>query len=127
MKIKESSYSKYLTIIETLINPALGKIVFNKMNEQDIYNFFKSEKIINISDSTRKIALIIIKSSINYGFSKKYIKYFNKIEIKLKKPKNKITYFTKKEQEILNNYLLENLNLRNLSILLSLYTGLRIG
>lgn len=126
-KIKESSYLKYLSIIESIILPSLGNCIFKKLTLKNIYDFFESDKMLKVSDSTKKITLIIIKSSINYGISKKYRKSFNKIDIKLKKPKSKVTYFTKKEQEFLNQYLIDNLNLRNLGILLSLYTGIRIG
>ncbi len=126
-KIKDSSYSKYDTIIENLIKPQLGNYVFKKMNDKHITEFFKSEKMQRASDSTKKITLIIINSTIKYGIDKNYIKRFTKISLKLKKPKNKVNYFTKTEQEILDNYLQTHLNLRNMGILLALYTGLRIG
>ena len=83
--------------------------------------------MLEVSESTRRTAFIIIKSSIKYGISKKYIKSFNKLNIKIKNSKTKVIYFTRKEQENLYNYLIQNLNLRNLGILISLYTGIRIG
>lgn len=126
-KIKESSYIKYETIIEKLIKPELGNYILKKLNDKIIVDFFKKDKILKASDSIRKTTLIIIKSSINYALDKKYIKKFNNIKIKLKKPKTKIVYFTKTEQAILDNYLRNNLNIRNIGILLTLYTGLRIG
>lgn len=126
-KIKTSSYIKYETIIENLIKPHLGEINIKKLNEKNIHEFFKNEKIRNISDSTKKIILIIINSTIKYGKEKRYLKNVNKITISLKKVKQKVNYFTKVEQETLDNYLKKNLNLRNLGILLALYTGLRIG
>lgn len=126
-QIKDSTYIKYLSIIEKNINPTLGNYNFRKLTVKNIYDFFNSNKMLEVSDSTKKIILIIIKSSINYGICKKYIKSFDKIEIKLKKPKHKVIYFTKREQEILNDYLRNNLDLRNLGILISLYTGIRIG
>lgn len=126
-KIKESSYLKYETIIENLIRPQLGNCQLKKMTDKTIIEFFKSEKMLLTSDSTKKITLIIINSTVKYGIEKNYIKKFNKIKITLKKPKHKVNYFTKTEQEILDNYLRKHLNLRNLGILLALYTGLRLG
>ena len=125
--IKESSYLKYLSTIETIIIPILGEHKFKKITDKDIYNFFNSKKMLEVSESTRRTAFIIIKSSIKYGISKKYIKSFNKLNIKIKNSKTKVIYFTRKEQENLYNYLIQNLNLRNLGILISLYTGIRIG
>ena len=48
-------------------------------------------------------------------------------KIQFKKNKNEITYFTKKEEELLVDYLTNNMNLRNLSILLGLFSGIRVG
>ena len=124
--VKESSYIKYETIINNLIKPQLGQIDIKKITEKTILEFFKTNKIQNTSNSTKKIILIIINSTIKYGNKKKYLKKINKISIPIK-TKHKVNYFTKVEQEILDNYLQKNLNLRNLGILLALYTGLRIG
>lgn len=125
--IKESSYLKYHFIINKIILPKLGKIKFKKLSNKDINDFFNSSKLLELADSTKSIILIIIKFSIKYGVDNKYRKEFGKIEIKFKKSKGKIIYFTKKEQQILENYLNSKLNIRNLGILLSLYTGIRIG
>jgi len=125
--IKESSYNKYLTSIENNIVPYLGNINIKKLKDNDIYDFFNMEKILALSDSTRKILYIIINSSISYSIDNKYIKSFPKLNVKLKTPKNKVIYFTKKEQSIFEKYILDNMNLNNLGLLLDLYTGIRIG
>lgn len=125
--IKESSYNKYLTSIENNIIPYLGNINIKKIKDSDIYDFFNKEEILALSDSTRKILYIIINSSINYCVDNKYIKSFPKLKVKLKVPKHKVIYFTKKEQYIFEKYILNNINLNNLGLLLDLYTGIRIG
>lgn len=126
-KVKYTTYCKYQSLIETTINPLLGNIVFKKLNPDNINTFFEDEKIIRLSDSTKKIIYIIIKSSIKYALENKYRKSFPILNIKIKQPKPRIEYFTKKEQYILEKYLYENLNLKTLPILVDLYTGLRLG
>lgn len=101
--------------------------MFKKIKGKDFSNFFENEKIVCLSDSTKNLLLIIINSTINYGVEKKYRKSFPSLRIKIKEPKARIVYFTKKEQNILEKYVNDNLNLRNLAILMDLYTGLRIA
>ena len=47
--------------------------------------------------------------------------------MRFQKEKNEITYFSKKEQELIVNYINEHMNLRNLLVLVALFTGARIG
>lgn len=124
---KTTTFYKYQSVIERNIKPILGDVVFKKIRSEDISNFFENEKIIYLSDSTKNLLLIIINSSIKYGVERKYRKSFPSIKIKIKQPKGRIVYLTKKEQNILEKHLNDNLNLRNLAILIDLYTGLRIG
>jgi len=126
-KVKESSYLKYLNMIETYISTLLGNIKFNKLKNSDIKSFFENERINELSESVKNNLFIIISASINYGINKKYRRKFIIEKIQFKKVKNEVTYFTKKEQEILVEYLTKNMNLRNLSILLGLSLGIRIG
>ena len=126
-EVKESSYLKYLIIVESYISLLLGNINFKKIKNKDIKLFFENEKIIGLSDSLKSNIFIIINASINYGINKKYRKKITIAKIPFKKIKNEITYFTKREEEILVDYLTKNMNLRNLSILLGLFSGIRIG
>ena len=126
-EIKESTYLKYLIMIDTYIIDLLGKIKFKKVNNNDIKSFFEIEKISKLSDSVKNNLFIILNASITYGIKQKYRKKFIIEKIQFKRTKNEITYFTKKEEEILVDYLMNNMNLRNLSILLGLFSGIRIG
>lgn len=126
-KIKESTYLKYLTTIDTYIISLIGDIKFNNISNATIENFFKSEKINILSSSLKNNIFIILNASIKYGINKKYRKSFIINKIKFKKSKNKVNYFTKNEEKILVEYLTNNMNLRNLSILIGLFSGIRIG
>ena len=124
---KESTYLKYLSIIDTHIINTLGTINFKELKPSDIISFFNSDEIDILSNSSKNIILIVINSSINYGIERKYRKSFDNIDLKFKKDKNELTYFTLKEQKILEEYIYSNMNIKTLPILVSLYTGMRIG
>ena len=125
--IKESSFNKYMFSIKKYLVPYLGDYEFRKLKEKNIFEFYEQEEINKLGNSTKNILLIIIQSSISYGVEKKYKKSLLDLDIKFQKKKNEITYFTKKEQDIIEEYINNNMNIRNLSILFSLYTGVRIG
>ena len=125
--VKESTYIKYLYIIETHIISVLGSIDFKKLKSNDITFFLSKEEINILSSSTKTYILLILKSSIKYGVDMKYRKSFDTLDIRYKKEKNEITYFTIKEQQVIEDYIKSNMNLRNLPILVALYTGVRIG
>lgn len=125
--IKTTTFYKYQSVINGNIKPILGDIVFKKIKGEDINNFFEKENIVSLSDSMKNLLLIVVNASIKYGVERKYRKSFPVIQIKIKHPKARVVYLTKKEQSILGKHLNDNLNLRNLAILIDLYTGLRIG
>ncbi len=125
--IKESTYIKYLYIVETHIIPFLGKYDFRKIKQKNVLAFFNQEQLETLSDSMKNTILIIINSTISYGISIGYRRSFDYLDMKFKKKKNDITYFTIKEQETIEKYLQDNMNIKNLAILVALYTGVRIG
>jgi len=125
--IKESSFNKYMFCIEKYLDPYLGDSEFKKIKEKNIFNFYEEDEINKLSNSTKNILLIIIQSCISYGIEKKYRKNSLELDIKFQKKRNEITYFTQKEQNIIEEHINNNMNIRNLAVLFSLYTGVRIG
>ncbi len=125
--IKEQSRIKYENTMYSYIFPILGNIKYKKINAVCIQSFFKNDRIANLSPSTQKTLLYIIKNSIQYGVENKYRKPLGTLEIKIKKPKSKVIYLTKCEQEILEKYLRNKDDIRALGILVCLYTGIRLG
>ena len=81
-----------------------------------------------MAEKTIKDITIILKGSIKKGINEDKIKH---IELTFNYPKdnkeNKIYVLTKREQNKITNYVLENINSRNIGILISLYSGIRIG
>ncbi len=125
--IKEQSYTKYYTLIKLYIDPLMGDYVYKKINCKHIINFFKNDKISKLSLSTQRTLAYVIKSSIQYGVERKMRKQIDNLEIKIKKPKSKIDYLTKNEQERLEQYLKTKKDIRTIGLLICLYTGIRLG
>lgn len=133
--IKESTYANYSNNIFNHIIPKLGDYYLKDINHRIIQDFLlelskngNKNNGSGLSEKTIKDICIIIKSSIKKGINDGLI---NHIELTFNYPKSnkegKIYILTKKEQNKLTNYSLDNLNSRNIGILLSLYSGIRIG
>ena len=71
--------------------------------------------------------LYIIKASILVGHNKGETPLLDLSEIKFKPEKKEIEILSKLEQTKLESHILSKLNIRKLCVLLTLYTGLRIG
>lgn len=106
--IKESTYIKYFNTINNYIIPKLGDISFKKLSSKDINSYFNSQEIDKLSNSTKNLILIIIKSSINFGINNIYKRKNINISIKIKKPTKSIKYFSVSEQKTLEKYLKKN-------------------
>lgn len=133
--IKESTYANYSNNIFNHIIPNLGDYTLNELNHKIIQDFLlelskngKKNGSGGLSEKTIKDITIIIKGSIKKGINEDKIKH---IELTFNYPKeNKdknIYILTKHEQNKLTDYVINNLTSRNIGILLSLYSGIRIG
>lgn len=125
--VKEQSYIKYINLINKHINPILGNYNYKNLNNKDVEKFFQHSNIRDLSPSTKKTLVYIVKNSINYGVLKNIRKPIENIDLKIKKPKAKVVYLTKYEQETLEKYLGDKNDVRALGIFLCLYTGIRLG
>ena len=133
--IKESTYANYSNNIFNHIIPKLGNIYIQDLNHKTIQDFllnlFKSGRKDGsggLSEKTIKDITIIIKGSLRKAINEEKIRHF---ELTFNYPKDnkdsKIYILSKHEQNKLTNYVLENLTNRNIGLLISLYSGLRIG
>lgn len=118
---KISTYSYYYSVIQKHIIPDLGDIPLLNITDDIIMKFIQNKiDHSNLKLSTVREVVIILRQILS----------FCNISVKIKMPKvqkKKIAVFSKKEKEILENYLSLNLNEISLGILISLYMGLRIG
>ena len=133
--IKESTYANYSNNIFNHIIPKLGNYYLNELNHKVIQDFLlelskngRKDNNGGLAEKTIKDITIIIKGSIKKGINEDKIKH---IELTFNYPKdnkeNKLYVLTKREQNKITNYILENINSRNIGLLISLYSGIRIG
>ena len=133
--IKESTYSNYSNIISNHIIPDLGNIKLfnlnNKLIQEYLINKYKTGRLDGnggLSNKTIRDIIAVVKSSLKYAIKEEMI---NNINLDFIYPKignkDKIYIMPKKDQEKLITYIKQNENTRNLGILLSLYSGIRIG
>lgn len=133
--IKESTYANYSNSIFNHIIPILGNIYLRDINHKKIQDFIlylskhgKKDGSGGLSEKTIKDIVIIIKGSLKKAINEERIKYFDLSFIYPKNHKESQIYIlSKKEQNKITSYALDNLNNRNIGFLLSLYSGLRIG
>ena len=133
--IKESTYANYSNNIFNHIIPKLGNYYLNELNHKVIQDFLlelskngRKDNNGGLAEKTIKDITIIIKGSIKKGINEDKIKH---IELTFNYPKdnkeNRLYVLTKREQNKITNYILENINSRNIGLLISLYSGIRIG
>ena len=133
--IKESTYANYSNIITNHIVPELGNYLLHKLNNKIIQNFLldksKNGRLDNtggLSSKTIRDITAIIKSSLKSAFKENLIPNLSLDFIYPKiTQKDKIYTLSKHNQESLTNYILENQSIKTLGILLTLYSGIRIG
>lgn len=120
--IKQKTYLFYLQMTDIYFARFNKKLTANNLNE------FIAEIKERYSYSTTKLVKSLINRSLFFAFENNLIKEKIVITLQLKNQKNrKVQALEKLEQEKLEKYILENEKFYHYGILLSLYTGLRLG
>ncbi len=119
--LKPTTQRVYKSHIKNNITPYIGDIMLKKLN-RDIFQDFINN--MELSSSTIKTIFSILKSSLESAEDKGLVtNFWSKVKIP-QKEKSLVKIFTVKEQQQLESCLTEN---TDIGILISLYTGLRIG
>lgn len=131
---KEATKLRYRFIIEKHINPVLGEMNVNDMNETVINQFLnmklkqgRLDGIGGLSPAYVKTMALIIQSAMQFAAAKNYCGYFKTCIYKPPENKKDLPVLEKEVQLRLENFLKSNLSLTGLGILISLNAGLRIG
>ena len=133
--VKESTYANYSNIIYNHLIPHLGNYklseIDNRILQELILNKYRVGRLDSnggLSDKTIRDIGTVIKLSFKSAIKNNLIDYFS---LDLYYPKrehiHKIYIFNKIEQKKIIDYVMNNLNIKNLCILLTLYSGIRIG
>ncbi|PIE84861.1 site-specific integrase [Candidatus Gracilibacteria bacterium] len=133
--IKKSTYASYLLIIQNHIIKDLGDYQIKDITNQILQEFTlkklqngKIKKDGGLSIEVVKDILAVIKLSLKFAIKKGLIRAFDMtIDYPRAIQDKNLKIFSKKEQQLLSKYLLENINHKNIGLLICLYCGIRIG
>lgn len=134
MQVKQSTYACYARLITTHIEPYFGDMKISEIN-QSVLTQFISSKLENgridgrggLSEKTVKDIMSILNSTLRYAeivYGVKKPAFLKWRYSNLMKP---IDVLTEKEQETLENYLVDNMDLPKFGVLICLYSGMRLG
>lgn len=134
VKVKEATYTKYYNIIEAHIKPKLGNLKSTDITSVEINNFLE-EKLTNgkldgsggLSPTYVNSIALVISSIVNYAINEGYCEPLTNPILKPSPYSKSPNTLTNSEYERLTNYLKSNTDSTTIGIMLSLYTGLRIG
>ena len=124
--IKESSLLNYKFTINKHIIPKLGNMTLTEIEKYDFSKFIKNKKK-ELENSSISNLIIILKSIIKYAIKKYKIEYDIETLKNKKENRKEVEIFNEYEREKLTKNLLESKDDKDLGILISLYSGLRIG
>lgn len=134
MRIKESTYSRYVHLANTHILPYLGDLTLDRLTTQAIeqhISFLLSDGRVDsnggLAPKTASDVLTIIKGSIDYARCSGYQINCYLDRLVIKKPQVDMRVLNVDEQSRLLSVLLSDTDLPKLGVLLCLYTGMRIG
>ncbi len=133
--IKESTYANYSNAVFNHIIPKLGHYSIDKLNHNILQEFLidmfyngRKDGKGGLSEKSVKDLATILKCSIKKAINCELISPIN-LDFNYPKEniKNKIYILSKSEQNKLKEYTLNEIDNRKLGIIISLYTGIRIG
>lgn len=131
--VKESTYIKYKNVVNLYVNPIFGSLGLDMLTEDVLREGFcrmltsGGRNNQGLSPKTVSDVLSVVRSILRYAGSKGYRPLSMAKEISIKQKSHEIVSLTASEQDRLCRYIEGNISLRNLGVLLCLYTGIRIG
>ena len=134
IRLKGGTKKRYDNLIHSHIIPELGQLKLSELTAQ-IINIFLNNKMLHgrldgdggLSANYVRSISMIITSSLNYAADEGFCA---PLKGKINKPsltKTEHTVLTKENQTILEKYIINNPTSTNIGIMISLYSGLRIG
>lgn len=131
---KESTYARYTHLINSHIKPYLGKYPLSRISTQLIEGYIEQQLVSGRLDKTGGLSaktvtdiLTIIKSTMDYARYNNLPVACNLGKLNVKKKEKEMRVFSQVEQEALIRVLVDEMDLYKFGVLLSLYTGIRIG
>jgi len=131
---KESTYARYVHLINTHIRPYLGEYQLVNITTQVIEDFVEQQLVNGRLDNTGGLSpktvtdmLAVIKNTIEYARYKDLAIVCNLTKLSVKRKDKEMRVLSHSEQSALVRVLLNETDLYKFGVLLSLYTGIRVG
>lgn len=125
-KIKESTYLNYKFIINTKFTKKLGEKTLGELLNYD-FNMFIEDLMKVLSRKTVKDIICVLKGILRYAEMKYEVNFKLGLISSPSLYKKEIEIFDEKDRKKIEKYCIESNDIKCLGILISLYTGLRIG
>lgn len=131
-RIKESSYVKYVNLIELHIDQEIGAVPLGRLNTEMIDEFINTmltgkEGMEPLAAKTVTDILGVVRNVIRYINTRYQRLDCDLSQITIKKEESRMRILSREEEEQLIRYLMEYPSPMNCGIFLTLFTGLRIG
>ena len=133
-RVKESTFSRYNHLVARHIQPFLGSCQIGEMStmllEEYIDYLLQHGRIDGsggLSSKSVSDIIVVVKSSIRYAIGNGYPVKCSTARLSVKRSKKDMRVLSKKEQRQLECVLMQNTDLTKFTVLLCLYTGIRIG
>lgn len=131
-RIKESSYVKYVNLIELHIDQEIGAVLLGRLNTEMIDEFINTmltgkEGMEPLAAKTVTDILGVVRNVIRYINTRYQRLDCDLSQITIKKEESRMRILSREEEEQLIRYLMEYPSPMNCGIFLTLFTGLRIG
>lgn len=134
IKLKPSTYSKYYRIIEKHLVPVIGTMPISNVNTQYLNNILyekskngRLDSCGGLSSTYVRTMGFILKSAMVFAQENNYCNTLKGTVIMPVKTKSQLKVLSLTEQERLENACCKNSSDKELGIILSLYTGIRLG
>jgi integrase len=124
LRVKASSWIRYRNLVDIHICPYLGQHPADKITTEQLENFLRALLGSSLSPRMAADILTVTKSILKYVHCAGQIDWD---QLKVKKRRPEMRVLTKLEQEKLHQVLFTNTDTMKLGVLLSLYTGIRVG
>ncbi len=127
--VKASTYEKYLYEAEARLRPGLGNIPISELTLNRIEEYVRKLQNMGkgLSPKTVSDIVVIIKDTFNFMKSWGFSSVCELKRLKIRVPQKEMRVFSLEEQEKLVGFLVSDLDISKCGILLSLYTGIRLG
>ena len=132
--VKESTFSRYNHLVERHIQPFLGGYqigeISNALLEKYIDHLLQCGRLDGsggLSPKSVSDILVVIKRSMRYAQENNHLVICSTAGLSVKRSRNNMRVLSKIEQRQLEYVLMQDMDLTKFTVLLCLYTGIRIG